>query len=186
MQRLFNLEQWKCLSEGTQVDFRNPRPRTVRLELNSPGEAALYLIDGEGETFFLALVKGRDVVEFSAPGAFSLTVEGSDVYVLTVDGDDVSFIVVAPRIFTKIMERRRRNPELEYVTAMMQRNVERRLEQQSRELQQLFARRLEAAEQVSATRRLPSGSGGEPGPDNRSQPPPAVDAESDRGGSGNA
>lgn len=158
MQRMFNLDKWERLKEGEGLEFSNPRPRNVRLEVNAPVRTALYVVDPEGEVHFLALVEGRDTVEWGSSGAFQLTVEGADVMVYTADGADIAQRVIAPVIFTKIAERRRRNPELEYIAHQMQLNMERRLEQQAGELEQLFIRRAALA----AAQSVPVASGPEP------------------------
>ena len=158
MQRLFNLDKWTALAEGSSLAFVNPRPRTVRLEVNAPVKSALYVADADGEVRFLALVEGRDTIEFNSTGSFNLTVEGADVHVYTADGDDISAVVLAPRIFTKIAERRRRNPELERIAALMQANMERRLAIQANELRAELARREAALAQKPAA----PGNGGEP------------------------
>lgn len=137
MQRMYNLSKWLEVKEGDQINFTGSRPRTVRLEVNAPGEVALYVLpfddldqDGEplfGSPIFLALVKGRDVIEFSPDGAFAVTPEGGSCYFQTADGDVVHVEVVAPVSFTKIVERRRRDPVLEQMMYEAQRNAEKRM-----------------------------------------------------------
>lgn len=148
MQRLFNLSKWAVLEEGKAISFKGSKPRLVRLEVNSPGEVFLYVsqesdptVDTDPEVIFLARVEGRDTLEWhAAGGGFSLMVEGGSCNVYTVDGDDPSYRNLTPTIFTKIVERRPRNPEFERMAAMMQLNVERRLLQQKQELHALFTR----------------------------------------------
>lgn len=135
MQRMYNLDKWTRLDEGEALSFDNPRPRNVRLEVNAPQETALYVADGSGEVHFLALVKGRDTLEFGSSGAFQLTVEGSGLMVYTADGADISHEELGAVSFTKVVERRRRNPELEQLAYMMQQNMERRLAQSEREIE---------------------------------------------------
>lgn len=144
MLRMFNLNKWSRLEEGEGMQFHNPRPRQVRLDVNSPDRAVLYVLQKHPErdtsVDFLCKVDGREVVEFTSSGAFELTCEGGPVMVYTVDGEDISFGNLAPVIFTKIAERRKRSPELEYIAAMMSRNMERRLAQQADEFRGLFER----------------------------------------------
>ena len=163
MQRMFNLDKWERLRMGEALDFTNDRPRTVTIEVNAPEKTALYVVQDGGEVFFLALVEGRDTLEFSSSGAFQLTVEGSDCMIYTADGDDISMQAVDDVSFTKIVERRRRNPELEAIAATMSRNLERRMEQQAHEFATLFARRAEALAPVPAPPGVPPGPGGQPG-----------------------
>lgn len=139
MQRMFNLDKWTRLDKGKGLEFTNPRPRNVRLEVNSPVKAALHVIDEHGEDHFLALVEGRETVEFGTTGAFSLTSD-AECNVYTADGADISSVVVEPVILTKIAERRARNPELEYLQRVMYENMERRIAATEAD----FARRLVA------------------------------------------
>lgn len=178
MQKIFNIDKWTTLVEGTSIAYSNNRPRNVRLEVNAPQKSALYVVDQDGEAHFLALVEGRDTIEFGTTGPFDLTVEGANVMIYTADGDDISQKVVAPVIFTKIVERRRRNPELEYIAATMQRNMEKRLEQQAHELEQLFARRAAASESVAPSAGVPNGAGAAPGQADGAEPsdPPVAEA----------
>lgn len=140
MQKIYDLKTWIELPESQRLEFSSDRPRTVRFEVNAPKEAALYVAGDDGELRFLALVKGRDTIEFSADGAFSLMAEGDQlqaVWIKTADGDDVSVEHDAPDNFTKIVERRRRNPELELLVAKAMANQERRLAQQEAEIRAL-------------------------------------------------
>lgn len=181
MQRMFNLNKWALLREEQALAFSNPRARNVRLEVNAPVKTALHVVTADGEVQFLALVEGRDTLEFGVSGKFSLTVEGADVWVYTADGDDISAKVVEPKIFTKIVERRRRNPELEQIAALMQRNMERRLEQQSAELEQLFERRAAALAANSVGAGAAGNASAQPAPSGSGEAPPAG-APSDDGG----
>lgn len=154
MQKMYNLNKWSRLDEGSGMQFHNERPRVVRLDVNSPDRAVLYVLqrgeDGETGLEFLARVEGRDVVEFVSSGPFELTCEGGPVAVYTIDGEDISFRELAPVIFTKIVERRKRSPELEYIAAMMSKNMERRLAQQANEFRGLFERSEAARAKVAA------------------------------------
>jgi len=142
MQRMFNLAKWRTITEGEMIAFATERPRQVRLEVNSPDRVRLFVQEGTNEPAFLARVEGRDTIEFSADGPFELTVTGGDCAFYTADGDDWSVAPVEDTTFTKIVERRMRNPELEYMMAMSHRNMEVRLEQQAIEMERRFERSL--------------------------------------------
>lgn len=74
---------------------------------------------------FLALVKGgRDRLEFAVDGEFDLLSEGSGAYVYTNDSQDTSTVVLDPVIFTRVANRRQRNPHLEMIEYQMRRNME--------------------------------------------------------------
>lgn len=170
MQRMYNLEKWMRLPQGSRLEFSNARPRTVRFEVNAPGERALYVVDElSGECRFLALTMGRDVIEFSANGAFSLLADdpagGEDVetWIFTADGADVSIVLEAPESFTRIVERRRRNPELEHVMALTMANMERRFAQQAGEFAEQLERVRAAGSQERAAAGVPSSPAPSPG-----------------------
>lgn len=181
MQRLFNLSKWAVLEEGKAISFKGSKPRLVRLEVNSPGEVFLYVaqesditVDSDPEVIFLARVCGRDTLEWHvAGGGFTLMVEGGSCNVYTIDGDDPSYRNLTPTIFTKIVERRPRNPEFERMAALMQLNVERRLLQQKQELNDLFRLRPDPRRVEPAAPRVPEPAG---------QPPEQDAAAPDDGG----
>lgn len=141
MQRMFNVDRWLVIEPGQVLEYPSPRPRLVRIEVNSPDVANLYLLNADQEAFHLARICGRDTVEFVSPGAFSLTAADGALSVYTVDGTSVAHTVDAPQSFTKIVERRKRSPELELIARMMNSNMERRLAQQAEELSAQYERR---------------------------------------------
>lgn len=148
MQRVFNLDKWQEIPEGKAIRFNAEQPRVVRIDVNAPDAVRLYLINAANEPHFLARVQGRDVIEFFSSGAFSLASDGQ-CYIYSVDGDVWTYNDPAPEIFTRIRERRGRNPELEYIVARMQQNMERRLAQQSHEIAAALERRQAAREAQS-------------------------------------
>lgn len=132
MQKLFNLAKWRSLEEGEFVEFANPRPRNVRLEVNAAQETRLYISHaGDDDQTFLALIKGRDILEFASEGAFSIMADGGAVAFYTADGEDITVAPVDPLSYTRIVERRQRNPEIEHMMHMVQLNVEKRLAKQA-------------------------------------------------------
>lgn len=164
MQRMFNLRKWTEVREGSALSFHSERARIVKFELNSPGEVLLHIrypnaimrsddaghsfeLVPAGATFFLGLVKGREALETFVEGQFDLLVEGGTVYVFTADGDDVHAVVVEPVIFTRIAERRARNPELEAIERRMYLNQERRLAAQMEDMDRRYGALLTAAEE---------------------------------------
>lgn len=169
MQRIFNVDKWTVIEPGQVLEFPMERPRLVRVEVNSPDAANLYLIDQAGEAFHLARVCGRDTVEFVSPGAFSLSAADGAISVYTVDGTSGHRTVEAPQSFTTIVERRRRNPELEAMMRMVNQNMEKRLAQTAEELRLQYVRREEEAARrraagaaVAAPASLPGDVGKEP------------------------
>lgn len=158
MQRIFNLDKWRTILEGEFIEFLSDRPRTVRLEVNARDRVRLFVQQEGGEPAFLAIVEGRDTVEFSANGAFDLYVEGGECAVYTADGDDWSVAEVDAVTFTKIVERRIRNPELELMMAITRQNMETRLAAQSAEMERRFEATLARRDAASAVT-LPAAAG---------------------------
>lgn len=174
-QRVHNLAKWTWVPEGQTLYFNNPKRRTVRLDVNCPGDVCFYVLQSaediaenperevdeaagrkpfrEGnfalpnperdrEVTFLALVRGRDLLEFAVDGAFGLTPEGGGASIYTADSQDIATYVTAPVILTKIANRRQRNPHLEMIEYQMRLNQQRFLAQ----LEAESARRIEAVE----------------------------------------
>ena len=160
MQRLYNIKKWTHVKAGGAMNFAEERERKIRLDVNSAGQAALFYVDGDGEATLLGLVNGRDVLEFQTHGgAFSIAIEDADCWVFTIDGEDVSFQLPEAVTFTRLVERRQRNPEVEMMQYMMNRNTQILLESQRDELEQLFNRR-EAAARVAAEKPAAASDGG--------------------------
>lgn len=158
MQRLFNIDKWKRLEDGTAVNFGNTNSRRVRLDVNSAGPCWVAHTDANGNTTLLGKVDGRDVLEFATPGEFALTVDGADLWFYTIDGENFSFSIPDADSFTKIIERRPRNHQLELMMYLQNQNMERRLADQREELAQLLDRRQQASA-ASAAQPAPAGDG---------------------------
>lgn len=140
MQRIMDIKKWRHVPEGTAMNFENTAERRMRLDVNSPGMAVLWYVDGDGETTLLAVVSGRDVIEFATHGAtFSIEVSGADVFVYTVDGENFAFAKPDAVKFTKMMTRRERNPEVEMMRYIMNENSRRMLEQQAEQFERMRA-----------------------------------------------
>lgn len=176
MQRMHNLEKWSELPPGKAMSFVVDWPRVVRIDVNVAGKANLFVIGDGGTPRFLAFVTGRDVVEFAANGRFGLIADGDPTFVYSVDGDTWSLDVPAPEIFTRVREKRARNPELEYIMAKMAHNMERRLAQQATEIERAIRGRIASREAE------PSAAGA----DASGRPEPAGHSGSGAGGVGKA
>lgn len=170
MQRMFNLREWTEIADGGSLSFHSARPRIVRFEVNTPDEVLMHICypDGiyvthppenigeagsteevlePGTVQFLAKVTGRETIETFVEGAFDLVVQGGTLYVFTADGTEVHATVTDPIIFTKIAERKARNPELERIERRMYLNQERRMQQQADDMERRYGRLLTAAEE---------------------------------------
>lgn len=144
MQRLFNLDKWHEVKQGKVIHFETDRPRVVRLEVNVAGTSVLGIVGDKGSARFLALVTGRDVIEFHVGGSFGLVSDGDPVWIYTVDGDRWTYEDPAPEIFTRMHQPRIRNHELEVMMAKVQQNMERRLAKQADEIRRDAERRAAA------------------------------------------
>lgn len=168
MQRLFNIDKWFVVDAGKALNFEKTEPRRIRLDVNSVGPVKLFYADTAGEITFLAQVDGRDVIEFHCLGEFAVQVEGNDCWFATIDGEDISFSIPDAVRLTKIMERRARNPELELMQHLMQKNIVERMEHMRRDMEREWNRRA-GASKPAAPQSAPAGadarSTGQPKPD---------------------
>lgn len=183
MQRIFNLDKWRTITEGEAIRFAGKwGERVIRLEVNARDKVRLFVQEDGDEPAFLALVEGRDLIEFTAKAGFDLMVDGGECSFYTADGQDWSIADVGEETFTKIVERRQRNPELELMMAMAQRNMEERLATQGQELERRFQAALDRANDsaVAAIEALkqppatPDGGGTPPSGGEGAKPAPAV------------
>lgn len=162
MLKIPSLKHWTLLPDGKSVNFEHSvESRRVRLDVNAAGTAQVYHTDGNGQLTFLGLVTGREVIEFAtlADTSFAISTIGADLWFYSVDGADFSFERPEARSFTQLVERRQRNPEIEYMQYMMQANMNRMMEQQRGELERLFDRRA-AALAAPADKPAAAGDGG--------------------------
>lgn len=141
MQRIFNFSDWQTLKPDVRwtLGGEESQPRVIRLEVNAEDKCKLY-VEEDGVENFLALVEGRDEIQFSTEGVCHLSVSGGLVNIKTAELADWSVEAVDDTTFTTIVERRMRNPELELMMHLQQQNMEKRLAAQQAE----FDRRLEA------------------------------------------
>ncbi|QIG66825.1 hypothetical protein [Rhizobium phage RHph_X94] len=131
MINLKDIHQWQRLAAGEMFDFPSDRARPVKLEVNASAEVAIYIdLKGEEEPRLLALVKGRETLNFVVPGAFTIFHEGDavDVYFLTADGARVHRENMGADAYTKLHERRAVSPEFEYMRWQMEYNMKRRMD----------------------------------------------------------
>lgn len=138
--KLNSVERWNAAA-GQQLVFEGEGARRIRLHVNSPDIARVWLVHGEGDVQFLARVEGYQVVEFYADSNVTLNIDGDDVWWRCAETEPTFVEVVDPVIFTKIANRRHRNPELEAIMYRMQENMDRRLAMQSAEFEAALERR---------------------------------------------
>lgn len=100
--------------------------------------------------WFLGRAVGLDKFEFAVDGPFELVPVGGPAYVFTVDGQDISTKIVAPVIFTRIANRRARNPHLEMIEYQAKLNLQRMQAQMEAEID----RRMKDVEKRYAPQRV--------------------------------
>lgn len=171
--KLMDLTKWRVLEEGQMIHFEKSTPRTVRIDVNAPDAIKVFAKETETpeQEIFVANVYGRDTLEFSVNGAFDLTAVGGEMWWYTIDGQNLAMDAVDDRSFTRVVERRQRNPELEYMMQMMQLNMERRLAHVAQETELRVARRIarerDGTREDTAQRIVPAESSGKAAGDSK-------------------
>lgn len=143
--KLNSLSRWSVLAPDTAVVFAGSdiAERRVRIDFNLEAVTSFFIDLGGKEEFLCTLAEGQETVEFNAAGTFRIYAEkGSGIVrYISADLEPTFSEVVDPVIFTKIANRRHRNPELEEMMFRMNQNLERRLAQQADEFETALARR---------------------------------------------
>lgn len=135
--RIHNVGKWAMLKAGEVLELQGDRLRKIRLEVNCPAPTRFDVVEGEKLTF-LAVVVGHETLEFTASAdAHVVPTSVEEVWFFTNDGDQVAFDVPGAVSFTKVMNRRARNPEQEMIMFKMEQNMLRRMEAQSAEINAL-------------------------------------------------
>lgn len=132
--KLNNLDKWLHVTEGEVVTLGGGSPdhsRLVRVNVNAPFETRLYL--GVDKPAFLAVVTGLETVEFNVVGEVDIHGDGP-FSMYTAEFEQLAVEIPDAETFTKIMERRHRNPELEYIMHKTMMNMETRFAQRERDL----------------------------------------------------
>lgn len=129
MQKIKSIKEWLPLLEGSVMTFPGDARRLV-LEINSPADTSLYLSfaeDGLDPQFLAHCKAGRETVEVYVPGPVSIMADGN-IYLQSAEkGLSTVYRDDDPLIFTKIRERRVRNPQLEALMYEAERNIMRRV-----------------------------------------------------------
>lgn len=144
--KLNSLSRWLVLAADKAIVFDGSdiAERRVRIDFNLEAATSFFIVDRDGvESFLCSLPAGQETIEFSAAGTFSVYAEAGSgaVHYISADLEPTFSEVVDPVIFTKIANRRHRNPELEEMMFRMNQNLERRLAQQADEFEAALERR---------------------------------------------
>lgn len=185
MQRINSVYDWQDLPVGQQAVINSdvPGQRLVKLRVNSPSPAALYLaVDDIADPIFLARVEGLDEIRFNIAGSYRLFAEGSFVLFDTMDGTRADVEPVAPESFTKIAERQAVDPTLQLMQMKMQENIERRMTAMMSGFADVLGQK--DAELEAARKAVKAASGTPSEPDAGSVPPdpPVAKADGATGG----
>ena len=144
--KLNSLARWSALAPEQAIVFAGSdvAERRVRIDFNLEAATSFFIVDNDGvEGFLCALPQGQETIEFNALGTFRVYAENGSgvVHYVSADLEPTFSEIVDPVIFTKIANRRHRNPELEEMMFRMNQNLERRLAQQADEFEAAFERR---------------------------------------------
>lgn len=119
------------------IVFKGKTRRWVRIAVRAPFATRLYYRhtydNGDEKDIFLALVEGQETVEFVANGSFVLGCD-SVCFLHFVDGDDIAMRYPDAESFTKVTEKRPRNPDVERLQHMYMQSEARRMKVHDREL----------------------------------------------------
>lgn len=144
--KLNSLSRWHDLPNGSAILFEKGSSngeRRVRLHLNLENRTLFFIEDDNGPRFLAVAGPGLETIEFSHDGRFGIFAEAASgpVQYQTSEVEPTHAEVVDPAIFTRIANRRHRNPELEEIMYRMQMNMERRFAQQADEFEAALERR---------------------------------------------
>lgn len=158
--KLNSLARWTKLAPDTGVVFagKERAERRVRLNLNLEAVTTLMIGIGKEEQFLCTAGPGLETIEFCVAGTFKVYAEkGSGIVMYqSADLEPTHTEVIDPVIFTRIAQRRHRNPELEEIMYRMQSNMDRRLAQQADENAALLALRMKELENAAKTNPAPA------------------------------
>ena len=156
--KLNSLSRWRPYVDGEVLALPgdDAGERRIRLSFNCERETAVFLrVDDadalvsigflSGERLLAVVGPGVETVEFASVGTVEFfcvpRLEGAQVWFQTADDEPTFSRVVDPRVFTRIANRRHRNPEMEAMMQRMQVNIDRRLAMQAAEFEAALERR---------------------------------------------
>ena len=145
--KLRDISRFKKWAKGeTLVLPGGPEPRIVRLEVLSGG--VVHIADQRTTEPVAVVVPEAEILEFTAQGDVYLERNGAkvDAFYATMDGQAIAYESELPE-FTQIIMRKTRNDNLQRMIMLAQFNMEQRLQQQAREIEAAFERRLAAREE---------------------------------------
>lgn len=127
--KLNSIERWNAVDNGKGVALNGRGHRKVRIEFLSENDRRIYLVRENGEVRFLAFLEaGHTCLEFMDEGSLLISPDddGGELWAYTSEFEAAHIIVPDAVTFTKIAQRRTRNPELEHMMFLQQQNIDRR------------------------------------------------------------
>lgn len=143
--RIHNIGKWRKVEtlKGKQVlQLPGTGNRKVILQLNCAGETRVDLVELERDdarATFLWAGRGMEELEFYARGVVHVVCDSEhDVYYFTNERAGTAIKNVEPVSFTKIANRRARNPELDAIMLRAEINMNRRLARLEQEMERKY------------------------------------------------
>lgn len=144
--KLNSLKRWRLLEPKAAITFKGVADveRRVRLNVNLESVTTLFVGSEKQQQLLCTAGPGVETIEFNMSGDFNVFAEAGSgrVHYQSADLEEAHVEIPDPEIFTRIAQRRHRNPELEEMMYRMQLNTERRLAQQAEEIKAAFDARM--------------------------------------------
>lgn len=142
MQRIKRFNRYVSLQANKPLTLGCGKMRTVRMDFLAPEETKVFAKGGDGGAKawqFIAIVKGNETVEIGWHGPLMIKAE-SPVSIYSSEMEKTEITIENPEIFTRVLNRRKRNPEMERMMFEMQRNIENRVATQLGEIERRYGK----------------------------------------------
>lgn len=125
--RIHNVTKWRKYDPAVGLSFNGLDGRLIEIELNTEVRARVDLVRDDA-TIFLGIVDGLQRLEFVTddPWVDLVVTSEGEVWYFTNEGDYGATVHPEAVSFTKPMQRRARNPQLERMMYEMRQNEMRR------------------------------------------------------------
>lgn len=138
---LNNLDKWKRVESGEIIVFAGEKLRRIRLQLNTSARTNVHVLGADAVPQFIGTVDGFDVIDFQYQGDLELLMASEgEVWLYSGEMEFTAKVIEDAESFTKVYERKARNPDLEYMLHRMQATQEQRIAQ----LADVYERRFES------------------------------------------
>jgi hypothetical protein len=123
MMNIGNPLTWVKVSEGNGWTLAEGRERRVTVDVRATYPTPVYLVDDDGEMLFLARVETAERVRFQVPAGQWAVVADQEIYVRSIEMERASVKPHNGPVFTKLWERKPRNPALEEMMGVVMANM---------------------------------------------------------------